>query len=144
MKRLGLAVLFSVIVLAPQAGVCDSDNILSSIDKTKQWKLPYEVETKRANELHEGVMKLSKKTGIVKVSDALKLFGSPDVVTDIDGPFAGLSPKEDRYLVAHRSEIKWRLVWYLQKKGFSPNLYDTWIGIYTKKVSDEIETVILN
>ena len=144
MKNLGLAVLFSIIVLVPQIGFCESDNTLAPIDKTKQWKLPYEVENKRANELHEGIMKLSKQTGIVKVSDALKLLGSPDMVTDLEGPFAGLSPKEDGYLVAHRPEIKWRLVWFLRKKSNSANLNDTWIGIYTKNSSDEIVKVILN
>jgi hypothetical protein len=142
-----LAVSFLVLIFVPQVGLSDNEITLTPNDNTKLWKFPYEVESRRANELHEGIMKLAdlnKKTGVINVSDALNLLGTPDVVTDLEGAFAGLSPKEDGYLVVHRQELKWRLVWYLRKKSELPNLNDTWIGIYIKKNSSEIMTVILN
>jgi hypothetical protein len=146
-KSLCLAVLFSILLFFPQVGLSDNDITLSPTDNTKFWRFPYEVEARRANELHEGIKKLSdlnKKTGMVKVSDAFNLLGPPDLVTDLEGPFAGLSPKEDGFLVAHRSELKWRVVWYLRKISELHNVNDTWIGIYIKKNSSEIVRVILN
>jgi hypothetical protein len=146
MKHLVLSILFSTIVLLPQVGLSDGGSNLSAIDKTEQWKFPYEVESQRANALHEGLLKLAalnKKSGIIKVADALKFLGPPDMVTDLESAFAGLSPEEDGYLVVHRPELKWRLVWFLRKKSELPNVNDTWIGIYTKKNTDQIANVIL-
>jgi hypothetical protein len=147
MKKFLISILFFYITLIPCIGQGDSQEPLSSNDNTKKWKYPYEVDAKRANELQDGMARLADLTRtntMLSGTDAINIFGTPDMITDLEDAFAGLSVKEDGYLAGHRSDLKWRLVWFLKKNNKLPNANDIWIGVYLKKNSDQIMNVILN
>jgi hypothetical protein len=147
MKKFFVFILFLSIALIPCVGQGDSQSPLSPTDNTKKWKYPYEVDAKRANELHDGMVKLAdlaQKNRALSSLDAINILGAPDMVTDLESAFAGLSVKEDGYLVEHKPELKWRLVWFLKKNNKLHNANDIWIGVYIKKDSDQIVNFILN
>jgi hypothetical protein len=147
MKKFLMAILLLTTLSSPCFGQGDNQEPLSSTDNTKKWKYPYEVDANRANELQRGMVRLADLTRtntMLSGTEAINIFGAPDMITDLEGAFAGLSAKEDGYLVGHKSEIKWRLVWFLKKNNKLPNANDIWIGVYLKKNSDQIMNVILD
>jgi hypothetical protein len=147
MRKFLVLILFLSIALVPSYVLGGSQSALSPSDNTKKWKYPYEVDAKRANDLHDGIVKLAnlaQKNNAFNSTEAINIFGEPDTVTDIEGAFTGLSVKEGEYIAQHKSELKWRLVWFLKKNNKLPNANDIWIGVYIKKDSDQIVNIILN
>lgn len=147
MKKIFFSFLVAAIVTTPQIGMCGSIKSLKPADKSATWPLPYEVSAQRATALRDGASKLAelhKSQGAVHVSDAMNVFGAPDVITDLKKPFTGLSPKEDGFLTGHTAEVSTRLVWFIRKERKQPGINDAWIGAYIKRDTDEIRAVIIN
>jgi len=148
MKKFLVIILFSLIALTPFIGQGESANPLSPVDNTRKWKYPYEVDTSRTNELHNGIGRLAdltnRKNSALNSSDAINIFGAPDMITDLESSFLELSSKEGEYISQNKSELKWRFVWFLKKNNKVPNAGDKWIGVYIKKNSDQIINFIFN
>jgi hypothetical protein len=63
-------------------------------------------------------------------TEAVTKLGAPDAVYDLRKSFFGLSPQEDGMLMHNRSKFSFRAIWYLSKRGNSPNLNDKWFALY--------------
>jgi hypothetical protein len=141
-------ILFFFFTSALCIGQGEGVNALSPVDNTKKWKYPYEVDANRANELYDGIGKLAdlagSKNSALDSSDAINLFGPPDMITNLEGPFTSLSAKEETYIAQNKPELKWRLLWFLKKNSKVTNADDKWIGVYIKKNSDQIMNFIFN
>jgi hypothetical protein len=148
MKKILVMVLFFLFTSVPCIVHGEDMNALSPVDNTKKWKYPYEVDAKRANELYDGIGKLAdlagSKSSALDSSDAINLFGAPDMITNLESPYASLSAKEETYITQNKLELKWRLVWFLKKNNKVSNAGDKWIGVYIKKNSNQIISFIIN
>jgi hypothetical protein len=146
MKKFLMVILF--ITLTPCICLGESIITLSPVDNTKKWKYPYEVDAGRANDLINGIGRLAdltaRKNSVINCNDAINLLGAPDMVTDLERPYAGLSSKDDEYIASNKTELKWRLVWFLKRNNKVPGSGDIWIGVYIKKDSDQIIKFIIN
>jgi len=61
---------------------------IGSVDRTRSWKYPYKVSAERQQQILTGVDRLT--SGVHSVKEAIEVLGSPDTVSDLNGPFYGL------------------------------------------------------
>jgi hypothetical protein len=96
-------------------------------NETKGWTYPYKADQERTKKILDGAKSIKAK---VTFEELVNKLGNPDVIDDLRKSFMGLSPDEDSLLVARRSQLSYRLIWYISKKGALPNLNDIWVTAY--------------
>src|SRR5690349_21576560 len=83
-------------------------------NETKGWTYPYKADQDRTKKILDGAKSIKSKTTFEEVVNKL---GKPDVIDDLRKSFMGLSPEEDSLLVGRRSQLSYRLIWYISKTG---------------------------
>ena len=86
---------------------------LQPTNETKGWAYPYKAGQERAKKILDGAKSIKSKVTFEEVVNKL---GQPDVIDDLRKSFMGLSPDEDSLLVGSRSQLSYRLIWYISKK----------------------------
>jgi hypothetical protein len=104
-----------------------SDESIKPFDNTEKWAAPYEAQADKNKKILDGIPAIKPN---MTYSEAVTKIGAPDAVYDLRKAFLGLSPQEDGMLIRNRSKFSYRAIWYLSKRGNSPNLNDKWFAVY--------------
>jgi hypothetical protein len=104
-----------------------ADESIKPFDNTEKWELPYDADADKSKRILDGIPTVRPH---MTYAEAVAKLGAPDAAYDLRKAFFGLSPQEDGMLVRYRSSFSFRVIWYLSKKGKSPNLSDRWFALY--------------
>lgn len=135
------------IILIALAGVfclLSANTVFADIkiyDNSTKFNFPYKTDDKKINMLKSNLNLIKPNLSYLEV---INLIGEPDIIDDLDKEFFGLSPREDSFTLANRQYIKYRAIWYLEKKGEGINLNDVWLVVYIGRDENTVLNVLTN
>jgi murein DD-endopeptidase MepM/ murein hydrolase activator NlpD len=127
-----------VILILPFFIICSAFSaiLLSPMDQTSNWSFPYIASSDRATQIESAIKDISLP---IKYDEVAAKPGPPDLVNDTKHDFLILSPAEENFLIANRSKVFWRSVWFVSRASRMSNLLDQWCSIY---LGSDAQTVL--